>query len=137
MIAHSMDANQNTSAWKWPEIPGIETFEGDLFHTARYKEGYDLKGKRVAVIGAGSSGVQVVASIYNDVERLYTWVRSPTWITAAFGQQFATKEGRNFDCTCVSFVINLPVSDLAHRHTRAERGFRKGPGEVSSVQEND
>jgi cation diffusion facilitator CzcD-associated flavoprotein CzcO len=106
-----MDANQHISAWKWPEIPGIASFEGDLFHTANYKEDYDLKGKRVAVIGAGSSGVQVVASIYNDVEKLYTWVRSPTWITAAFGQQFATKEGRNFDCTSVFFVPKLSASD--------------------------
>lgn len=59
-----------------------------------------MKGKRVAVIGSGSSGVQVCASIYADVEIMYTWVRSPTWITAAFGQQFAGKDGRNFECEC-------------------------------------
>ncbi|KAF1991026.1 flavin-binding monooxygenase [Aulographum hederae CBS 113979] len=87
------------NAWKWPDIPGIKSFKGDLFHSAAYKEGYDLKGKRVAVIGSGSSGVQLCASIYPDVKRLYTWVRSPTWITAAFGQQFAGKDGRNFDYT--------------------------------------
>ncbi|OAP57927.1 hypothetical protein AYL99_08665 [Fonsecaea erecta] len=87
------------NAWKWPDIPGLKTFQGDLFHTAHYKEGYDLKGKRVAVIGSGSSGVQVCASIYKDVEHMYTWVRNPTWITAAFGQQFAGKDGRNFDYT--------------------------------------
>lgn len=86
------------SAWKWPDIEGLHTFQGDLFHTGNYKEGYDLTGKRVAVIGSGSSGVQVCASIYPDVEKLYTWVRSPTWITAAFGQQFAGKNGQNFDC---------------------------------------
>jgi len=33
---------------------------------------------------------------------MYTWVRNPTWITAAFGQQFAGKDGRNFDCTCLT-----------------------------------
>lgn len=81
------------NAWKWPEIPGIHSFKGHLFHTAHYKEGFDLKGKRIAVIGSGSSGVQVVASIYSDVEKLYTWIPSPTWITAAFGQQFAGKMG--------------------------------------------
>lgn len=91
---------QLDSAWKWPKIPGIETFKGDIFHTAAYKEGYELKGRKVAVVGSGSSGVQVCASIYPEVEKLYTWVRSPTWITAAFGQQFAGEGGRNFDCEC-------------------------------------
>lgn len=69
-----------------------------MFHTAHYNEGLDLKGKRVAVIGSGSSGVQVCASIYAEVDKLYTWVRSPTWITAAFGQKFAGKDGSNFEC---------------------------------------
>ncbi|KAL2827251.1 dimethylaniline monooxygenase [Aspergillus pseudoustus] len=87
------------NAWKWPDIPGLQSFKGDIFHSASYKEDYDLKGKRVAVVGSGSSGVQVCASIYPEVSELYTWVRSPTWITAAFGQQFAGKDGRNFDYT--------------------------------------
>ncbi|OBT58863.1 hypothetical protein VE04_00928 [Pseudogymnoascus sp. 24MN13] len=87
------------NAWKWPTIPGLNTFKGKMFHTARYETGYDLKGKRVAVIGSGSSGVQVVASIYKDVSKLYTWVRSPTWITAGFGQKFAGPNGANFQYT--------------------------------------
>ncbi|KAM5447377.1 hypothetical protein McanCB49686_007674 [Microsporum canis] len=84
------------NAWKWPEIPGLTSFKGKLFHTARYDENYDLKGKRVAVIGSGSSGVQTVASIYNDAARVYTWVRTPTWITAGFGPKFAGQGGSNF-----------------------------------------
>ncbi|PKY00473.1 FAD/NAD(P)-binding domain-containing protein [Aspergillus campestris IBT 28561] len=85
--------------WKWPDIPGLHSFRGDLFHTARYPENFDLKGKRVAVIGTGSSGVQTVASVYPDADKLYTWVRSPTWITAGFAQKFAGKDGANFDYT--------------------------------------
>jgi cation diffusion facilitator CzcD-associated flavoprotein CzcO len=86
------------SAWKWPDIPGLHSFQGKLFHTAQYEEGFDLKGKRVAVIGSGSSGVQTVASIYNDVSKLYHWVRTPIWITAGFGQKFAGPDGGNFSC---------------------------------------
>lgn len=96
--SNSKAADVNNSNWKWPTIPGLETFKGPLFHTASYQDGYDLKGKRVAVIGSGSSGVQVVASIYSDVAQLYTWVRSPTWITAGFAQEYAGEGGRNFDC---------------------------------------
>lgn len=87
-----------SSAWKWPSITGIESFQGKLFHSANYEKGYDLTEKRVAVIGSGSSGVQIVASIYKDVSQLYTWVRTPTWITAGFAQKYAGENGANFDC---------------------------------------
>jgi cation diffusion facilitator CzcD-associated flavoprotein CzcO len=86
------------SAWKWPTIKGLHSFQGSLFHTARYEERFDLKDKRVAVIGSGSSGVQTVASVYSDVSKLYTWVRSPTWITAGFAQKYAGKDGANLEC---------------------------------------
>lgn len=57
-----------------------------------------MEGKRVAVIGSGSSGVQTVASIYEHVSELHTWVRTPTWITAGFAQKYAGPDGKNFDC---------------------------------------
>ncbi|CAN9330291.1 unnamed protein product [Alternaria alternata] len=82
--------------WKWPEIPGLKDFKGKLMHSANYEEGYDLSNKRVAVIGAGSSGVQIVAAIQQKVQHLYHWVRSPIWITAGFAQTWAGKNGANF-----------------------------------------
>ncbi|KAF2251834.1 FAD/NAD(P)-binding domain-containing protein [Trematosphaeria pertusa] len=82
--------------WKWPDIPGLKDFRGKLMHSANYEEGYDLSGKRVAVIGAGSSGVQIVAAIQQKVSHLYHWVRSPIWITAGFAQTWAGKRGANF-----------------------------------------
>jgi hypothetical protein len=44
-------------------------------HSANYEEGYVLDGKKVAVIGAGSSGVQIVAAIQKKVDTLYHWIR--------------------------------------------------------------
>ncbi|KAL2831028.1 putative dimethylaniline monooxygenase [Aspergillus pseudoustus] len=85
--------------WKWPEIEGLHSFKGLLCHTAAYPEGTDLTGKRVAVIGIGSSGVQVIATIANQVSKLYTWVRSPTWITAGFAQKYAGAGGQNVSYT--------------------------------------
>lgn len=67
-------------------------------HSAAWDPSYDFTGKRVAVIGAGSSGVQIVASIIPKVEQLYTWVRNPVWITAGYAQQFAGDDGQNFSC---------------------------------------
>lgn len=71
-------------------------------HTARYDDKLDLKGKKVAVIGSGSSGIQVVSTIQKDVKELYTWVRSPTWITDGFAQKFAGEGGGNFNCKSTS-----------------------------------
>lgn len=85
--------------WRWPDIEGLMDFQGKLMHTARYDENVDLTGKRVAVIGVGSSGVQCIAAIQKKVSKLYTWVRSPIWITAGFAQQYAGKDGANFDYT--------------------------------------
>jgi cation diffusion facilitator CzcD-associated flavoprotein CzcO len=73
-------------------------------HSANYEEGYDLSGKKVAVIGCGSSGVQIVAAIQSKVDKLYHWVRSPIWITAGFAQTWAAKNGANFRCMCVSVL---------------------------------
>ncbi|KAK0659414.1 putative sterigmatocystin biosynthesis monooxygenase stcW [Lasiodiplodia hormozganensis] len=85
--------------WKWPGIPGLHDFTGKLMHSANYEEGYDLNGKKVAVIGAGSSGVQVVAAITPKVGKLYHWIRNPIWVTAAFAQSWAGPDGANFAYT--------------------------------------
>ena len=63
-----------------PNLEGMETFRGPSFHTLNWPhEGVDLKGKRVAVIGTGSSGVQVIQTIAPDVERLTVFQRRPNW----------------------------------------------------------
>lgn len=85
--------------FKWPDIPGLRDFKGKLMHSAAYEEGYPLEGKRVAVVGAGSSGVQIVAKLSKTVSRMYHWIRSPIWITAGFAQTWAGKDGANFEYT--------------------------------------
>lgn len=52
-----------SSKWKWPAVPGLSEFKGKLLHTANWDDSYDLTEKRVGVIGAGSSGVQLVAAL--------------------------------------------------------------------------
>ncbi|KAI9818370.1 MAG: hypothetical protein M1827_000428 [Pycnora praestabilis] len=82
--------------WRWPDIPGLHSFKGPLMHSAAWKDEYDLKGKTVAVLGCGSSGVQIVPNIQPDVKHLITFIRTPTWITAGFAQSHAGPGGSNF-----------------------------------------
>lgn len=53
----------------------------------------------MAVIGIGSSGVQVIPKIIEQVEHLYCWIRSSTWVTAGFAQKYAGPSGANFKYT--------------------------------------
>ena len=63
-----------------PDIKGLQSFTGELFHTARWNHDYDLSGRRVAVIGTGASAVQVVPSIADEVEHLAVYQRTPAWV---------------------------------------------------------
>ncbi|HEX4109691.1 MAG TPA: NAD(P)/FAD-dependent oxidoreductase [Solirubrobacteraceae bacterium] len=63
----------------WPNIPGREAFAGHSFHSAQWDHDYDLRGKRVAVIGTGASAVQFVPEIAGEVQRLLVFQRSGNW----------------------------------------------------------
>jgi cation diffusion facilitator CzcD-associated flavoprotein CzcO len=63
-----------------PAIPGIQHFEGTVFHSAQWKHDYDLAGKRVAVIGTGASSIQFVPQIQPLVSHLTLFQRTPAWI---------------------------------------------------------
>ncbi|MDO8680855.1 MAG: NAD(P)/FAD-dependent oxidoreductase [Acidobacteriota bacterium] len=63
-----------------PDIAGLESFAGKTMHTARWDHGYDVRSKRVAVIGTGASAVQVVPEIAPLVTQLTVFQRTPIWI---------------------------------------------------------
>ena len=68
------------SAARVPEIPGRDSFAGRTYHTGAWPhEGVDFTGKRVAVIGTGSSGVQSIPVIATEAERLYVFQRTPNF----------------------------------------------------------
>ncbi|KAJ7796872.1 FAD/NAD-P-binding domain-containing protein [Mycena olivaceomarginata] len=92
-----LNAGGVLNTWKWPSVEGLHSFKGVLCHTARWPENLSMKEKRVAVIGSGSSGIQILATIQPEVKQIYHWIRSPTWMTAAFAPQFAGPGGANFE----------------------------------------
>jgi cation diffusion facilitator CzcD-associated flavoprotein CzcO len=64
----------------FPDVPGRETFEGRLFHSAQWDHGFALAGKRVAVIGTGASSIQFVPEIAPEVAALSVFQRTAPWI---------------------------------------------------------
>ena len=79
-----------------PDLPGIESFAGAAFHTARWDADRDLRGRRVAVIGTGASAVQVVPRIQPEVERLTVFQRTPSWVLPHPGRPVRPRERRLF-----------------------------------------
>ncbi|MFD5948077.1 flavin-containing monooxygenase [Streptomyces collinus] len=65
---------------KIPDIPGLDTFPGEVFHSARWDHDCDLRGKRVAMVGTGASAAQIVPAIQPEVSRLTLFQRTPPWV---------------------------------------------------------
>jgi cation diffusion facilitator CzcD-associated flavoprotein CzcO len=76
-----------------PDIAGLESFAGKTMHTARWDHGYDVRSKRVAVIGTGATAVQVVPEIAPLVTQLTVFQRTPIWIAPKLDR---TLSGRRF-----------------------------------------
>ncbi|MDX1803490.1 MAG: NAD(P)/FAD-dependent oxidoreductase [Alcanivorax sp.] len=64
----------------YPNLPGLDQFAGTAFHSARWNHDYDLKDKRVAVIGTGASAIQFVPRIAPQVKQLDLYQRTPPWV---------------------------------------------------------
>lgn len=80
------------SAALTPDFPGLSTFEGEVYHTAHWpKETVDFSGKRVAVIGTGSSGIQSIPIIAEQAESLVVFQRTPNYSVPA-GNRGLTEE---------------------------------------------
>ncbi|MCK7550744.1 flavin-containing monooxygenase [Marinobacter goseongensis] len=65
---------------KIPPIPGLDSFTGEMFHSARWNHDYDLTGKRVAVIGTGASAIQFVPRIQPKAGELHVFQRTAPWV---------------------------------------------------------
>ncbi|RFU26289.1 hypothetical protein B7463_g10049, partial [Scytalidium lignicola] len=71
------------SSWKWPEIPGLDAFEGKKVHSASWDHSFDYSHKRIAVIGNGSSGIQILPQLAKlDGTIVTSFQRGPTWIVS-------------------------------------------------------
>ena len=79
-----------------PEIEGMDRFEGDSFHSARWPEDFDHSGKRFALLGAGASGFQIAPTIADDVEHLSIFQRTAQWVMPNPMYHTAVPEGETW-----------------------------------------
>jgi cation diffusion facilitator CzcD-associated flavoprotein CzcO len=79
-----------------PDIPGLGDFAGTLFHTARWQDGHDLTGERVALIGSAASAVQTAPEIAPIVAQLDLYQRTPQWVVPKKDEPFTEAELERF-----------------------------------------
>jgi cyclohexanone monooxygenase len=85
------------STGQTPDFAGIDAFRGETYHTAAWpKEGVDLTGKRVGVIGTGSSGVQVIPIVAEQAEHLTVFQRTPAFSLDCANRPLREEERREF-----------------------------------------
>lgn len=109
----------------YPDIKGIDTFKGPLFHTARWDNTVDLKGKTVAVIGTGASAIQVVPAIAPVVGQLHLYQRTPPWILPKADGEISAL--RRWLYNHVPFTRALHRRRLYWQHEGMALGFVKYP----------
>src|SRR5215212_124658 len=79
---------------KTPDIAGVHSFEGRMFHSAQWDHSYDIEGKRVAVIGTGASAIQFVPAIAPKVEQMRVFQRTAPWIMPHTDRPISPRERR-------------------------------------------
>ncbi|MBT8150035.1 MAG: NAD(P)/FAD-dependent oxidoreductase [Gammaproteobacteria bacterium] len=95
---------------RYPHIPGIDDFEGALFHTSRWDHQVPLDGMRIGVIGTGSTGVQIVSALCKRASKLLHFQRTPQWIMPIENRPFteAEKEAFRSDYALLKYMQNEP-----------------------------
>lgn len=90
-----------------PAIEGLADFPGDVFHSARWDHGVDLRGKRIAVVGTGASAVQFVPEVQPEVAALHVFQRTASWVVPR-----------------LDFPFPAPVRSVFRRFPPLQRGLR-------------
>ncbi|MEV6834966.1 NAD(P)/FAD-dependent oxidoreductase [Streptomyces sp. NPDC051133] len=118
---------------KIPEIPGLASFPGEVFHSARWDHDYDLRGKRVAMVGTGASAIQIVPAIQPQVGRLTLFQRTPPWVMPRVDRAISGAERRLH--RALPFTTQLRRGLLWGIRELQVQAFTKHPDELGLVEQ--
>jgi cation diffusion facilitator CzcD-associated flavoprotein CzcO len=80
----------------WPDIPGIEEFKGNCWHSARWNKAHDLTGERVGVIGLAASAIQLAPEIAPIVDQLFLFQRTANWVVPKPNAPYTTEQMNHY-----------------------------------------
>ncbi len=105
-----------------PELPGIERFEGPLFHSAAWRHDVELRGARIALLGSGASAIQIVPEIAPLAGELVVYQRTPPWILPHPDR--AIRAGERALYRALPFAQRVVRSAIASSRDALVLGFR-------------
>ncbi|EAW06432.1 flavin-containing monooxygenase [Aspergillus clavatus NRRL 1] len=97
----------------YPDIPGQRTFKGEIRHTSAWSPELDLRGKRVGLVGVGSSGVQIVSAIADAVKSLHVFIRHPQYVVPSGDRELTPSEREEIARTYPKLWAEARTSALA------------------------
>jgi len=107
-----------------PDIAGIKDFKGNMFHTTAWDHSVPYKDKKVAVIGNGSSGAQLIPGLAREVKELAVFMRTPNWIAPYDGYRAAV-------ANTLSWLLDeMPFYSNWHGYAGYLRGMQLPPMQV-------
>ena len=77
---------------RYPDIDGLDDFAGACFHSARWDHSVDLRGARLGVVGTGSTAVQIVGAVVDEVAQLHLFQRTAQWVMPMPNRPFGEEE---------------------------------------------
>jgi cation diffusion facilitator CzcD-associated flavoprotein CzcO len=101
-----------------PDLPGLDQFQGKVFHSARWDHDYDLTGKDVVSIGTGGSAIQYVPEIAPIVRKLMVFQRSAAWVVPRDNREYSAAKKRLYAA--------VPLARAAHRAALYWRNESRG-----------
>ena len=111
---------------KMPDLPGLDTFKGKAFHSARWDDSAVLDGARVGVIGCGSTGIQIVNALSSRAAKLVHFQRSPQWIMPVVQFEYTAEQRAAFaaDPSLIEAIRNDPQYwEAVYRFTEGVTDF--------------
>lgn len=115
-----------------PEIPGLDSFTGGIFHTARWDASFDPTGKRVAVVGTGASAIQLVPKMQRRAEQLVLFQRTPSWVLprpdrkVTSAEKFLLRRVPGLQRLVRNILwVALEAQQVGQRHPRAMQQLQK------------
>ncbi|KAH3950567.1 hypothetical protein HBI56_205930 [Parastagonospora nodorum] len=115
------------NAWKLPDYPGLDEYKGHLRHTSNWDPSFDPANKRIAVIGNGASGIQVVPNLQPIAKHVTHFVRNPTWIATSWAgdertfepQPYPEEQRKSFEDPETYLAFRKDLEDRYWRRFRA------------------
>ncbi|KAF5624805.1 sterigmatocystin biosynthesis monooxygenase stcW [Fusarium tjaetaba] len=123
-----MNGSGVVNKMKWPDVPGRSSYNGTIAHSATWDPKITWEGKRVALIGTGSSSVQMLPELAKGSKSVHVFARNSVWIVPSLGTDLskANQEGQNSSEQPSTQIYSEKDKDEFRKDPAAHLQYRKG-----------